>query len=111
MVPQPQLIVPLYNILLHVKKQNDKDKKNAHLTEKTVDPYIGQLRCRLDPSLNHLPTLNDKPESNCQLHYLLVKKIYRAQLMKCNTCNVLLCIHCYKRFHELPNLKRIKVFK
>ena len=90
------------------KKQNDIDKKNASLTENTLDPYIGQLRCRLDHSLNHLPSLNDKPESNCQLHYFLVKKKYKAQLMKCQTCNVLLCLHCYKKFHEVPVLKRVR---
>ena len=49
-------------------------KKNATFTNKSLDPYSGDLRCRLNNSLNHFPVKNDKPEGNCQLHYWLAKE-------------------------------------
>ena len=50
------------------------DKKNVTLTENTLEPYIGKARCWLNPSLTHLPTMDDKIESNFQFYYFLVKK-------------------------------------
>ena len=85
------------------------NKKNSTLTNKALDPYAGSLRCRLDHNLNHLPVNNDKPETNCQLHWWASKQKIRAQLMKCSTCNVTLCIKCYKIFHEVAQLKATKV--
>ena len=84
-------------------------KKNSTMTANALDPYSGYLRCRLDHNLNHLPIRNDKPENNCQLHYWATKQKVRAQLMKCGTCNVTLCISCYKLFHESAQLKPNKV--
>ena len=83
------------------------NKKNATFTENTLNPYTGALRCRLNHQLNHLPVPNDKRENNCQLHYMANKTKVRAQLMKCPTCNVTLCLPCYKSFHEVANLKPI----
>ena len=80
-------------------------QKNSTITDKALDPYIGNLRCRLDTSLNHLPEKNNKPDKNCQLHYWFDKTKSRAQLMRCLSCNVTLCISNYKSFHEVPFLK------
>mgnify|MGYP003321282704 FL=1 len=87
------------------KKRIKFEQKNCVLTDNSLDFYTGNLRCRLDTSLNHLPTMNNKPENNCQLYYWHDKSKYRAQLMKCMLCNVTLCISCYKAFHEVPFLK------
>ena len=91
------------------KKEFLINKKNSTMTVKALDPYSGCLRCRLDHNLNHLPIKNDKPKNNCQLHYWANKQKVRAQLMKCGTCNVTLCITCYKIFHEVAQLKTNKV--
>ena len=81
------------------------NKKNSTINNKALDPYSGILRCRLNSNLNHLPIRNDKPENNCQLCYWISKQKVRAQLMKCCTCNVTLCIDCYKKFHEVAQLQ------
>ena len=91
------------------QRKNLINKKNSTMTVKALDPYSGCLRCRLDHNLNHLPIKNDKPKNNCQLHYWANKQKVRAQLMKCGTCNVTLCITCYKIFHEVAQLKTNKV--
>ena len=96
---------PSANGSIVTRRRINLNKKNSTITEKTLDPYSGILRCRLDHSLNHLPVRNDKPENNCQLHYWTDKIKIRSQLMKCMTCNVTLCINCYKHFHEVANLK------
>ena len=44
-------------------------RKNSTITDKALDPYIGNLRCRLDTSLNHLPEKDHKLDSKYQLHY------------------------------------------
>ena len=85
------------------------NQKNSAFTEKTLDPYNGALQCRLDHQLNHLPIKNDKPENNCQLHYWSDKTKVQAQLMKCMTCNVTLCLSCYKPFHEIAALKQSRL--
>ena len=58
-------------------------RKKSTITDKALDPYIGNLRCRLDTSLNHLPEKKNKPDNNCQLHYWFNKTKCRAQLMRC----------------------------
>ena len=80
-------------------------RKNSTITDKALDSYIGNLRCRLDTSLNHLPEKSNKPDNNCELHYWFDKTKCRAQLMRCLSCNVILCISCYKSFYEVPFLK------
>ena len=71
-------------------------------TDQSLDPYTGILRCRLNTSLDHLP--EKVSNLNCQLHWWQDKTQCRKQLMKCATCNVCLCIECYKTFHTTPNL-------
>ena len=84
-------------------------KKSSTCSDRSLDPYNGALRCRLDTCLNHFPVENGKSEANCQLHFYTSRKKVRSQLMKCETCNVILCIQCYRKFHEIPNLKSQKI--
>ena len=83
-------------------------KRSANLSDNALNPYTGKLRCRLDRSLNHLPVQTNKPEANCQLHYWAEKSKYRKQLLKCPTCNVTICLDCYKIFHEVSDLTVLK---
>ena len=62
----------------------------------------------MDTSLDHLPEENDKEEGSCQIHYWQTKTKYRKQLLKCVTCQVCICIKCYKTFHTRPNLIPIR---
>ena len=82
--------------------------RSATMTDNTLNPYTGRLRCRLDQSLNHLPIQSERAEANCQLHNWAVKSKYRKQLMKCPMCNVIICLDCYKMFHEVSDLSIMK---
>ena len=93
------------NIISRKRKMKYIDRKNNTFSIKSLDPYQGTLRYRLETTLTHLPVKNDKPENSCQLHYWFEKSKYRAQLLRCPTCNVTLCVDCYKYFHETPIIK------
>ena len=88
------------------KKVRVNNDRCATLTDKTMDPYNGQLRCRLSHNLMHWPIQVKSIHRNCQMHYWLYNKKHRAQLMHCPACNVTLCLDCYKPFHETPNICR-----
>ena len=83
-------------------------KKSASVTDKYLDPYTGVLRCRLNTSLCHLPEENKKNEANCQLCNWAIKKKNRSRLMTCPTCNIILCLTCYKKFHLVADLNVFK---
>ena len=92
--------------ILSRRPYNRKNRSNT-FSNIALDPYVGKLRCRLDTNLNHLP-IKCMKDANCQLHYWLHKSKFRQQLMTCPTCNVNLCIYCYKIFHDVPNLKYLE---
>ena len=73
-------------------------KQNTILSDKALAPYSGALRCRLDDILSHLSVENDNPEADYQMYYWLSKAKYRAQIIKCITCNAALWLPCYKNF-------------
>ena len=90
------------------KKSKTIWKRNATLSDLSLDPYSGSLRCRLDLQLTHLPEEEVKGETSFQMHYWMNKSKYRKQLMKCATCQVTLCLKCYKIFHDRPDLMSLK---
>ena len=83
-------------------------KRSDKFTEKSLNPYSGSLRCRLYCRLNHLPLQNDRPEGSCKMHLWSKRDKYREQFLKCPACNVILCLDCYKPFHEVSNLNNTK---
>ena len=90
------------------KKSKPNRKRNSTLSDLSLDPYCGAVRCRLDTRLNHLPEEEERGEAQCQMHYWKNKSKYRKQLMKCATCQVTLCLKCYKIFHDRPDLTPLK---
>ena len=90
------------------KRSKPSPKRNATFTDRSLDPYTGSLRCRMDTRLNHLPEENDKDEGSCQMHYWKDKSKYRKQLLKCAACQVTLCVKCYKTFHDTADLMNLK---
>ena len=83
-------------------------KRSATINNNALNPYTGQLCCRLDRGLNHLPVQIKKAEANCQLHNWAFKSKYRKQLLMCPTCNAIICLDCYKMFHEVSDLSILK---
>ena len=78
--------------------------QGSSLTDKSMDPYTGQLQCRLDKKLVHWPVQIKTRHTQCQMHTWLYNVKHRSQLMHCPACNVNLCLNCYKPFHEIPNI-------
>ena len=83
-------------------------KRWAKFTESSLNPYSDSIWCRLYWILNHLPLRNDKPEGSCQMHWWSKRDKYCKQLLKCPACNGILCLDCYKPFHEISDLNNMK---
>ena len=81
-----------------------KKKKCNTITNNTMDPYTGKLRCRLDRTLCHLPEQVKSEHVQCAMHSWLCKVKKRSQLMHCRACDINLCLDCYKPFHQIPNI-------
>ena len=67
----------------------------------------GHFKCRLDTTLDHLPVKTAGTNSRCALHKW-VNIETQKQVMFCPTCNVNLCLSCYRLFHTKPNLLQMK---
>ena len=64
-------------------------------------------RLVLSDEYTHLPAPAVSKYSECQLHKWADKRT-RKQIAYCSDCNVCLCIHCYKAFHTVLDLRRVK---
>ena len=82
--------------------------KSVAFTNKSLDAYSGALRCRLDKHHDHLPIRGENKVNTCQLCYWKSKSRVRAQVMKCTTCQIYLCLDCFKPFHEVFNLESLR---
>jgi len=80
-------------------------KKCNTITDNTMNPYTGKLRCRLDPGLCHLPEQAKSEHVQCAMHQWLDRVKKRSQIMYCRVCDIHLCLDCYKPFHQVPNIK------
>ena len=78
---------------------------------------VYQHRLEFSAEHNHLPETVKSKSSECQLHkWVLGGKNaacrrhtrVKSQLSYCPTCNVVLCIKCYKLFHTIYDLNTIK---
>lgn len=77
--------------------------KSIRVTDESLAPD-GALRIRLQRG-EHWPVMNEeKKEPRCQLHYWATDLKHRAQLMFCQTCEVTLCLQCFKLFHTVEDL-------
>ena len=89
-------------LLLHMGKH-----KKARITDKSLCPFTGKHRMRGDSSKHHWPV----PDSHgsvvrCQLHSWATNGKHRSKrhVMRCETCDVRLCVECFKLFHTEVDL-------
>ena len=88
-------------------KEEVKREKSPRVTDKSLAAN-GIFRVRLNRG-EHWPVQDlMKKEPRCQLHFWATGEKHRAQLMRCNECDVTLCIHCFKLFHTSENLVKHK---
>lgn len=92
------------------KKHAHKLTKATRISDNTLHPTTGDLKCRLDTSLSHLPSPDiSEGKLKCALHcYLNRGYEVKKKVMKCSTCQVALCIHCYTIFHTVKCTENIK---
>ena len=83
------------------------------MNDKTLHPVHGALKCRLNRSVPHLPDDNVLEQRNKSLRCALHRWNDRDSQIKrdvviCSTCKVSLCIWCFKKFHEEPDVSKLK---
>ena len=67
----------------------------------------GMLAIRLDPSYGHLPQRPTTCKPICILHWWAGVET-RTSVMFCPTCNVNLCLHCYRFLYQNVNIVQTK---
>jgi hypothetical protein len=94
------------SITTRMQMATKRKKRNMQFSDTSLDPFKGSLRCRLDhTNVKHMPTRVVKTTKGgnnkyCQMHYWATKKKQFGDLMRCEACEVNLCIDCYSIFHE-----------
>ena len=73
-------------------------------------------RLKIDTVQNHLAEPSPRKKGGCQLHKWVLQGVksfrlhgrVKGQLAYCGTCNVILCVWCYKTFHTVFDLNSVK---
>ena len=90
-------------------------KKATRFTDSTLDPNTGLLKCRLDNNLHYI--INSATVNACcgLCRWALSdgqsnrnKRIRGNCVGKCDLCNVNLCMSCFKPFHTIGLLDKLK---
>ena len=89
--------------------------KAPRVNERTLCPIDGELRCRLVPTLSHLPDDNIEAQGyrtlKCALHRWHDRRIQKKNnVLVCSVCRVTLCNYCYKKFHEVSDIAELKAY-
>ena len=86
-------------------------RRRARLTDSTLkqDGALKKRLSLLEFQDSHLPILppadlTSKCPAKCQLHRYLIGKEVQKTVAYCKSCNVTLCLYCYKLFHTETNL-------
>ena len=92
-----------------VPKHPAEDKRNCTtLTLPNLSSGLFSNRLIVNEMCTHFPLPVRSKHSECQLHKMFNKRT-RKQVMLCPDCNVTLCVLCYKPFHSVDDLNKIKV--
>ena len=79
-------------------------KRAKKLTDYSLDPNEGALKCRLDHTVSHWPLPPCGKKVKCALHFWAAGIEDRAQIVKCSLCEVHLCVSCFQIFHVTHSL-------
>ena len=80
--------------------------KGTPLTTKSLSPEDGYFKVRLNTQQDHLPE-DISGRVRCALHRWAGKDVW-SRIAYCPTCNVSLCMECYKKFHTISDLVRLE---
>ena len=90
---------------------SDDKKLNKKVTDNSLHPTQGALKCRLDLHMHHLPNSSKSKNPRCALHRWAWGKDGKAvmsNIISCSICGVDLCVPCYKKFHLEADLTQHK---
>ena len=77
-----------------------------HVTDQSLCPIKGSLRCRLDPQVDHIPD-EANGRARCRLHWWGGVETQK-RVLACPECGVSFCVKCYRLFHKEPNIVAMK---
>ena len=91
-------------------KEDNFSKKSVYVTDKSLSPH-GTLNIRLSRQVPHMldPVTRDAVKGrSCQLCRWASGTKNKSHLVKCDDCNVICCVWCWRPFHEVEDLEEIK---
>ena len=101
-----------------VSRDNSKKRCKSSLGFEDEKSSLYSSRLVFSSENNHIAEPVRSKSSECQLHKWVLgggtamcrrHTRVKSQLMVCPTCNIVLCIKCYKKFHTVYDLKTIKL--
>ena len=103
------------------KPSNDAKQRGPRMDSEALLPTRGKLKRRLDTLLPHVPVKPFSKNATCQLHRWAWKETHpkdkmegrnwkppgaRAKLLRCETCQVHLCLNCWAVYLNVKYLKQ-----
>jgi hypothetical protein len=86
-------------------------QKGAYISDESLHPHHGALKIRLSGLYHHCPARPHAKDPTCSLHRWASEDNAfkrRGNIMKCDCCNVNLCIDCFPLFHRIEDVKKLK---
>ena len=103
--------------------QTDKRTNKRTNNSSALSPTRGRLKCRLNHDTKiHVPLPPLSVNAACQLHRWAYKETHpldkmegankkppgsRSHVMRCDTCDVHICLSCWPIFHQQKHLRRL----
>jgi len=95
--------------------ESDVVVRGRRIDDKALDPTNGTLKCHLDTDF-HFPIMQQSTNAPCGLCRWAMKeevsrdkcRIRGVHVSRCDKCNISLCLACFKPFHTISDVKRLK---
>jgi hypothetical protein len=89
--------------------------RGRRVDDKTLDPTSGSLKCCLDTDF-HFPIPQQSKNAPCSLCRWAMKdetsrdksRVRGVHVGTCDKCNVSLCLSCFKPFHTISDVERLR---
>ena len=89
---------------------SDSSGKARRINDAALDPQNGSLRRRLDDDM-HYPVKADAKRPCCSLCRWAEQDRdhkMRSNIVSCDKCGVSLCINCFKPFHTISTVSKLR---
>ena len=80
---------------------------DVHVTDTSLCPSTGNLRCRLDPIIDHIP-YEAGGRARCRLHWWDGVETQKT-ILACPGCGVSFCVKCYRLFYKEADIVEMKI--